>query len=318
MRAAIITLVGYFNYGQRLQNYAVTKILKELGYQAETLCFRQPKNRNKYLKRFTEKLIKVKQITDLKKLNREYDLVVVGSDQVFNYKYLRKTLKRKFNLISAVNAIDSSKLIALSASFGTKYVPEEMSDLFKKHLRQYKALSVREEAGADIIKSLTGQGVDVLVDPVLITDGWNKLASKKYSGDYIFNFFVKGVEMVPKYAEEVNKLAAKHGCKVETIHKMAVSDFLSAIKNAKLVVTNSYHGVCMSIIYKTPFILVEDRAVMSSRFETLFKKLGISDRTITDPQQLKDIEMEMDYTGIYGKLNNERQKALKFINGAVK
>jgi polysaccharide pyruvyl transferase WcaK-like protein len=317
-KAAIITLLGYFNYGQRLQNYATTRILRKMGYRVETLCFRQPKNRNKYLKRFTEKLIKIRHVDNLDVINKDYDLVVIGSDQVFNYKYLLKAMKRKNNLVSAVKKVDPEKLVAFSASFGTSNIPPEIEQMFTDHLNRYNAISVREDAGAEIVKRLTGQEPLVLVDPVLAADGWYKLASKKYSGSYVFNYFVDGVNMIPSYEKEIAALAEEYGARVETIKRMPVSDFLSAIKNARLLVTNSYHGVCMAIIYKTPFILLEDRAIMSSRFETLFNKLGIDDRMITEPGRLMDIPLKMDYRDITPRLKKERRQALEFLKGAIK
>jgi UDP-N-acetylmuramate dehydrogenase len=198
-KAAIVTLFGYYNYGQRLQNYAVTQILQAMGYEVETLCFRKPKIRNVHLRQFTHKYMNPTYITSVSGLDSEYDLVVVGSDQVFNPKYLAKSLKRPVNLISIAGAISPHKLISLSASFGMSSIPQSMKKTLIRHLSRYRKLSVREEAGQGIVKELIGKDVPVFLDPVMLIDGWDELASN-IPGKYVFNFFVNNLEMEPRYS----------------------------------------------------------------------------------------------------------------------
>jgi exopolysaccharide biosynthesis predicted pyruvyltransferase EpsI len=96
---------------------------------------------------------------------------------------------------------------------------------------------------------------------------------------------------------------------------MPAEDFLGTIKNAQLVITNSFHGVCFSILFKIPFILVEDRGIMTSRFDTLFNKLKIEGRKIHDIKDLKKVSLSMDYSGIERIIKQEQEKVYEFIRG---
>jgi len=316
-RAAIITLIGYYNYGQRLQNYATTKILENMGYEVETLCFKKIKKSNACLEKFNSDYMKLKYIPALKGLNTVYDLVVVGSDQVFNPYYLKRRLKKKVNLISIAKKISKNKLISLSASFGISDMPEESKQMFTKHLLRYSHLSVREQAGADIVKELTGIEAKVLLDPVMLLDEWDDLATKiAPDNGYIFNFFVDRKVMHPKYVDEIIQLAVDNKLEVRHAYQMTVGSFLGTIKHARLIVTNSFHVVLFSIIFRKPFVLLEDRDIMTSRFDTLFDKFPFGDRKITKVEDLNKIPIDMDYSIVADILKQEREKAYEFIKKA--
>jgi 2-succinyl-5-enolpyruvyl-6-hydroxy-3-cyclohexene-1-carboxylate synthase len=95
---------------------------------------------------------------------------------------------------------------------------------------------------------------------------------------------------------------------------MAVSDFLSAIKYAGLVVTNSFHGACFSLLAQVPFIVIDDRPEMSSRFKTLKQKFGFSSRFITTPDKLPSIPLTMNYATFPQKLGRQRDRVNKFLS----
>ncbi len=292
MRIAIITLVGYYNYGQRLQNYALAKFIEEEGHQVETLLFYKPKKRNKHLRGLTLNNLSLRYIENPLELS-EYDYIVVGSDQVFN-----PTLKpaRLVNVVK--NTRGSDNLIAYAASFGIDRLPEEVKSRYAEHLKRYKAISVREESGAGIVKELTGRKAAVLPDPVFLYRGWNDMAAYHDEGNYLFNYFVDGVEIGPGEHDVAEYLADKHGLRQVNAYKMPVPEFLGAIKYAKTVLTNSYHGVCFSIIFKVPFIYIENRKSMSSRIETLFNTFN-------------------DYSSSREIIAAGRHKAKTFLRGAL-
>ena len=121
-KIGIITLSGNYNYGNRLQNYAMQEVYKKLGFEAETIWNKmcsdnktkfpilvRLKNgikpmigRTNYVKivdtrrrnfeNFTDTYIKnsnyiIKNDNDNTKLNEMYDYFSVGSDQVWNYTF---------------------------------------------------------------------------------------------------------------------------------------------------------------------------------------------------------------------------------------
>jgi hypothetical protein len=268
--AGIITLPGYFNYGQRLQNYAVTQLLKKCGYAPESIYFdKMPKAANKKLKAFTDEHTVSRVITSNQQLN-EYDKIIVGSDQVFNYRF--KSFK-KMNLFNRLAKIESSKLIAFCASMGFEKLPDGLSKAYAEHLLKYKAISVREQSAANIIEDITGIRPTVLLDPVFLISDWGKMASNKFKtiGGYEFSYYVMGKECIMLI----------DGKEHRDIMNLSVPDFLSAIKYSKSVFTNSYHGFCFSIIFDRKAYLIENRPGISTRFETILQVFNAEQTTET-------------------------------------
>lgn len=186
-KVGIITINDNNNYGNRLQNYAVQEVLKKINVEHITLKNEPATNtKNKYLLRKIKSLLNKgtyskiigrkecfekfnaninfssKKITPYSKLD-EYDYFVVGSDQVWNPKFGRL---RDVDLLSFAKP---EQRIAFSTSFAIDELPEECKNKTKKELEKFKAISVREDRGKEIVEELTGRkDVQVLVDPTML------------------------------------------------------------------------------------------------------------------------------------------------------
>ncbi len=203
----IVTLNGYYNYGNRLQNYALQEIIKELGFNVETIIIqgvplRKYKNNmhrkhrlsikaiySKLFKRITKKVAYYMS----KQLIREREKVF----RCFSQKYLTETfyeyssnnlkyLSNKYSFfvvgsdqvwkpvnkskmpIYFLDFAEKTKRISYAPSFGVSKLPPECELDYKKWLLGMHKLSVREETGADIIRKLTGKNAPVLVDPTIL------------------------------------------------------------------------------------------------------------------------------------------------------
>ena len=105
------------------------------------------------------------------------------------------------------------KRIAYAPSFGISKIPEEYIDRYKTWLSEMYKLSVREEAGAKIIKELTGRDAVVLVDPTLMLtkEKWlsiSKRAKNKPEGKYLLNYFLGSVSKETK--KKIKSIATKN------------------------------------------------------------------------------------------------------------
>ena len=195
-KVAVITIIDYYNFGNRLQNYAVCKLLQSRfhcnvktleGYKyhapyqgrilawlkesiARQLC-RVPSLSERVLKpemqrwssfeNWSLQYIAMRRFYDCEKLpeslNDQFDQFFAGSDQIWNYKF-RKNRFEDFFLKFA----SSEKRAAISASFGIDKVPPEKKQFYIDGLSGFTHISVREDAGAGIIKELLGKDVPVL------------------------------------------------------------------------------------------------------------------------------------------------------------
>ena len=94
-----------------------------------------------------------------------------------------------------------------------------------------------------------------------------------------------------------------------------VSEFLWYIKNAKVIVTNSYHVSLFAIHFKKPFYsFVVDK--MRSRFDTI-EALGIEDRLVKTYIEPDMVDIDMDYEMIYKIINYQKEKSVKYFNDAL-
>lgn len=296
MKVAIVTLIGHFNYGNRLQNYALQKFISNYAEVIETLWYEEnylPKiKRNKLdkmylknilkfilnwkgarekeesyveecirqynIKKFSDKYINIKHIHKIdEKIDDIYDYFIVGSDQIWNPYYVGH-FKEKFLQFASFK-----KRIAYAASFGITDIPIEKQMFLKKALLNMKEISVRENEGKKIIKDLISRDVPVLVDPTLTLtkEEWQKIEMipEWYNGEkYILTYFIG------KPSSIIKNIAKKNSWKIYNLmdrnnfnlYTSRVEEFVYLIAHAELVITDSFHASVFSILMNTPFLVV--------------------------------------------------------------
>lgn len=342
-KIAILTLNGNFNYGNKLQNYALLKYLENKGFIVNTIWYKDNikariKNeikrlipyklsykRTNYFENFTRKYLNRKYYKN-NNYSDFYDFIVVGSDQVWNYNL--NTFDEKYFLNFSKN---KNKNIAYSASFGIPYIEEKMVNLFKNGLNNFNYISVREESGKKIIKDLINKDVNVLVDPTLLisTNEWDKIAKKpkqlKSNRKYILNYFLGSISNERK--KVIEEFALKNDCEIIDIHDinneyyaMGPEEFVYLEKNAFLICTDSFHSVIFSILYKRPFI-VFDRIEsgtegMETRIESLLNKFNLNERKFSG--EIDEDILSFDYSKFDNILEVERQRTDVFFESAIR
>ena len=251
------------------------------------------------------------------RLQEEYNTLIVGSDQIWNTTF-------KWLSINAFLPFKHPKKIAFSASFGVDSIPYDQT--IADCLNDFKALSVREEAGAKIIKDLTGRDATVLVDPTMLLtkDEWRKVSKKPRGAKegYILTYFLS-----PKCDEAKTKLEEiKEDKEVYELlnpnDKIAgtagPSEFLWLFEHADLILTDSFHACVFSFLFNKPFIVYDrnwNEGNMNSRLETLLSKFSL-ERKYANSGLPNDI-WEHDYTEGYKQLEIERKKAIDFLKKAL-
>ena len=354
-KIGIATINDDNNYGNRLQNYAVQQIIKKVNndYEVETIknsSFLNKKENNlikgcinkikfiKYLiikkKNKSERIACFKQFNKNikyskktfnfgKKMDEEYKYFVAGSDQIWNPNFNRLT---DFDLLSFATP---EKRVAFSASFGVSEISETASQKAKKELKKYKAISVREEAGKEIIQKMNiNKDVQVLIDPTMLltAEEWDKVAKKPEqlkTDKYILNYFLG--ELSESRKKEIEKIAKENNYEIINIldknspfYQTGPSEFLYLEKNAFLICADSFHSCVFAILFNVPFIVFEREgktAKMNSRIETLLNKFELNNNKFEG--KITKEQLEVDYTNAYRILEEERKKAMNFIKGAI-
>ncbi len=345
-KIGIITIVDNDNYGNRLQNYAVSNVLSK-NFKVETLKNITLLNSRKrfflrLLKHYYYKIKKAKKATKRNKcfsefnknitfnkgwyvhaysknINNKYDYFVVGSDQVWNPNLGR------FREVDLLEFAEKEKRVAFSASFAISKLPEEFRDFGREKLNDFKAISVREDAGKRIAEDLTDRtDIEVLVDPtMLLTDKeWDKVSKKPEqlkSNKYILNYFLG--ELSNNRRNEIERIAKENNCEIINIldknspfYQTGPSEFLYLEKNAFLICTDSFHSCVFAILYNRPFVVFdreENIVSMSSRIETLINKFNLKNRKFEG--KITKENLEHDYSEAYKILEKEREKSNRFL-----
>lgn len=225
MKAAIITLYGFFNYGNRLQNYALQEAMKKLGCDVVSIAVDSKKEEIKgKIKRFIEKKDgKINLVPSIERVrennfrsftnefistryytrsNRafdssiecEFDCFVVGSDQVWNPLFWEKEGFEKSANNYLLKFVKTKKRIAYAASYGVGEIKEEHGLSFAENLPLFDCVTVREEAGADISKRIANVDAEVVLDPTMLLDKdeWRSIEKGYYAKNkkYVAVYFL--------------------------------------------------------------------------------------------------------------------------------
>lgn len=263
---------------------------------------------------------------DLKKDLPQADVYITGSDQVWNSGFENK-VDRNFFLDFVP---ENKKRIAYAASFGKskldKYEIEEVKELISK----YDKISVREDSAIEILKNLGRRDAEHVIDPTLLLskEEWEKkmgkhLTKEKYVLIYQLNPNEKIIEYARKIADKKNIKVAKFGwdylrpkgVDINFAYKRP-EEFLSAIKYAEFIVTDSFHGTIFSLIFNKMFICVAPPKY-STRLESILNEVELNDRLIKGEIEITKILRPIDYKKINKHFIKAREKAKEYLEKAI-
>lgn len=343
MNIELITIISY-NYGNRLQNYALQTYLEKRGCKVITSRLDERAN-PLYENHFRE--WRVVTDPDTMKLYRSFDNnihwkedlkshladdpyidhYIAGSDQIWNPMFDFGS-DREF-----LRFADPRKRVAYSASIGIGELPEERIASYRDGLLGIKNISMRENAGADIVERLTGERPPVTLDPTMLLteEEWetiSRTSTVKIDDDFVVKYFL-GIRNEECDAK-INEYARTHNCRVVDLinHKdmgikgIGPAEFLYLIKHSKANFVDSFHGAVFSVLFQKPFIASyrpnqKEFGDMNSRFDTLFDTFDLKDRFISRADELGHINDEIDHVHVQSVLKQKREDANAFLLNAL-
>lgn len=252
---------------------------------------------------------------NLKRGAKKYSAVLTGSDQLWSPAGLPT------NFYNLMFVPDNIRKISYASSFGVKYIPWYQKKRTANFLNRIDYISMRENAGKDIVKELTGKDVPVVLDPVFMfdKDGWEELIpiEKEYNEKYIFAYFLGANS---EHRKVVKELAKKTGFKIVMLrhldqfveededfgdyapYDVRPDKFLNLLRGAEYVCTDSFHGAVFSIIHKKQFVIFNrysdaSKHSKNSRIDSLCQNLGISNCRY-DGNIDNILKSNIDYTNV--------------------
>ena len=326
-KTGILTFHRADNYGAVLQAYATIKILNTRGFDAEIIDYRFPEMEKIYrlfkvsahntiihnfkiilhdfgriLRKYRffmfrkNRLILSKKYTlqNIRYSNNCYDVFVTGSDQVWNDAC---SLKEPVYCLTFVD--NKKKKFSYAASYGRDKISESRKQYYQNVLEDFTAISVREATGVEITEELIGSIPYLIPDPTLMLDKdeWNKIAKIPRKKGYILIYMLNArqdvldfaVQLANKTGYEIINITDENRKTIDAryIHNVGPEEFLGLINNAEYVITNSFHGLMFTIIYrKSMYVdIPKGKDTTYSRMTNILNALGIQDRYIEDLQQ---------------------------------
>lgn len=277
----------------------------------------------RYLKfeKFTRKYLNVRYVPQWEeevsyKIGEQYKYIVLGSDQIW-HPYVNTTPNLFFGKF-----VECQKRLYFSPSFGVQAISRSYSDIVKEGLKGVKNLSVREKTGKRLLEELTEANIKVLCDPTLLLtrDEWSKIAvkPKRIPNDYILSYFLGPTN--EEYIAVSNEIKQSLHCEFYRIaskkDKKSIctgpGEFIYAIKNARYVITDSFHAVAFSLIFGKPFLVFSRLnengkiAGLDSRVELLLSTFNMSDRKYSKKLDTKKTLLPLEnITDVFLEHKNE-------------
>lgn len=349
------------NYGAVLQAAALEEYIKCLGYEVKHINFIPVTSKKSFIRRLLSKVIKVivlkqninkrpkilnnqvfeefrKQYLnrtiicssddEVKDVSKEFDAVVVGSDQVW-----RASKTGKDALIYFLSSVSNRcRKISYAASFGSEYwelTDSSVNLRIKKSLHDFDFISVREDTGVEICDKVFDVKSLHVIDPTLLIDRsfFEKIIKNsslyKASGKIVYY----KLDVEKRFSDLIDMLEMDYGCESKNIYYTkdddgyyysSVSDWLNEIKNSRLVVTDSFHCVCFAIIFQREFICVANNDRGLSRLQSLLNQLGLKERIIYEPYDKGFKFDEINYDDVYSRLEDIRRESSTFLIDSLK
>lgn len=358
MKIGLYTIHSSHNVGAMLQAFALYKILENKGAEVELVNMyslsEEMQNHHKtrkslihtfarYIYMATHPKIKIMErhfdeFHDTMPLSKrfysvdeymmnpnQYDLHLVGSDQVWN-------LQKGFDF-SRFFFLDYLPKNSLKKSYGSSFgTTEGISDLDKaiKALKSFDKLSIREDKTAKLISELTGKECAHVVDPTLLlsSQDWNKYIPKNpiVKGDYVFFYGVNTDINTWNIISEAKRILR---CKIvgypgplrpqfdfdKFVLDGGPTEFVNLIKNAAIVVTSSFHGLAFSINYNKKFILLNN-SQRAERMESLVRLLGAESHIASSPNDVLKI-VSLNNEDVSERLIKVRRESLNWIDNNI-
>ena len=284
-----------------------------------------------FYKEYLDLTKEYKSLEELRKEDIEVDYFISGSDQLWNIR------ARDFDWSNFLEFSEKGKKISYAASFGEKEIKftQNEYDRIKQDLQRYEEISVRDEYAYNVVEKMLNKTPNINVDPTMLLSAqeWDELANKTekvQKGEYLLLY---SLNLTDEKAKFVYELAKKLNLKVVVMSRVLKLDikyhfikkydtssleFLNLIKNAKCVISSSFHGTIFSILFQKPFYSINGEK--DYRINMLLKLTGLKNRAINTNDDINTLAKDMytiNFETAYKAIKNEVVKSEKYLKKAL-
>lgn len=329
-------IIDYIPESEKLENLVESYIKNSRFWNKNTITrfiYKTLQNKNIYEmnKKFYEYQKKYLNLSERKYHSKkeliEYkpksDIFCTGSDQVWGSIGTQKYDDNYF-----LEFLDKNDIaISFATSFGKDIIDKELKKKLNILTKKYKEILVREDSAVNILNNSNIYNVKQVIDPTLCinVNDWNNICVDKRLIDYnyILIYQLHHNKKLEKYANKLAKITGKKLIRINTskyfkfkngkfIYLPSPGEFLSYIKYADIVLTDSFHGTCFSIIYNKEFVDILPK-ITGTRIESILKLFNLENRLVKNYNDLSIIKDKIDYEKVNFILKQEQNKTLNVL-----
>lgn len=330
MKIGIVTVFDAVNYGSFLQAFALQEAIISITPSADVKMIKTSSllyekwrftslfsyNPRKIPFKYTllRKYIKAWSHFKVTRRKKDFDLVIIGSDEMWQLK--NKTLKSLPEFFGI--GIEAKRKITYAVSCNNT----TSQDIKKRpyilaNINKLDAISFRDDATVDAYAPFIENEYEMVIDPTLLID-MEKYAIIPDESGYLL---VYSYQLKPEMIKVVKEYAKLNNLKIYCIGQnfqwcdkqipASPFEFLGYIKNAKIVFTDTFHGTVLSIALKKDFWVFASHKV---KVKKIIEQLGLVGRNISSIESGKDVnDICIDYDKVYEKLGILRRKSIDYL-----
>ncbi|KAB7708176.1 polysaccharide pyruvyl transferase family protein [Bacillus aerolatus] len=285
--------------------------------------------RKKAFDKFTNEYLKITKSrfasNDEIKKNLPYaDAFICGSDQIWNSLH-----ENGKDPAFYLDFVPKGKIKAsYAASFATDTISEDYTPFVKESIGKLDCVGIRERSGVEILNKLNIKNAVNVVDPVFLLDKeeWNNIGREEFNEKYILIYDFDNNKLIEKLAVEI---ARDKGYKIYTINpgKLKFCDryfkfvgpktFISLVRHAQIVISNSFHAAVFSIVYEKDFVIVNRTEAINTRMRDLLDDLRLSERLVNENYKLENILRKVEYKESKKILNEKIEFSKNYLKNAL-
>lgn len=268
----------------------------------------------------------------------KYSAFIVGSDQL----WLPSNITADYYTLNYVPDGAGILKIAYATSFGVSKLPAKQAQMAREFLPRFDSIMVREESGKKLVKQLINRDVPIVCDPTLLfcAEEWRGVIPQKrrINEPYILCYFLGNNPKQRIWAKELASnthlkivqlpnldeyIKSDEGFADYPLYDVDPLDFVSLIRDAEFVLTDSFHCTALSALHQKIFFCFrryQDDGTVSTngRLYSLLKSIGLSERMLTAEESVeKCLQMKIDYAAVNKCIEQLRQFSIESLKNAI-
>lgn len=285
------------------------------------------KRYNNIEKFFVKECNRTKDIIEYSGLNTfdgGFDVVIAESDVIWDPTFRSAGFDDMFFL--NVPSFKKAKKIVYAASLGDAKFHDDKLDEFKKLTADLKYISVREDYAVDYLAKDFSMDVDKCLDPTLLLDAEDYMkfiGKRKIKEKYLLLYFP--VEPSPRVLEVAKRMAKKNNLRIIEVsrslksmfkHKLfvtaGVEDFLNLLYYSEFIFADSFHGVCLSYVFKKSFYAFA--RAEGKKIKAICETLNLEDRFIDKDTEVNELK-HLDYSNF--DISKKKTESVDWLTHAI-